>query len=44
MVEDFGDAVRDRRKQTYDPADSVRNMRVIDAMFKSIRDGVTVKI
>ncbi len=44
MVEDFGDAVRQGRKVTYDPADSVRNMRVLDALLKAAHDGKTVRV
>jgi predicted dehydrogenase len=44
MVEDFGDAVRDGRKITYDPADSIQNMRVLDALMQAAKDGVVVKL
>lgn len=44
MVEDFGDAVREGRKMTYDPAESIQNMRVLDALMKSAKDGVVVKL
>jgi D-xylose 1-dehydrogenase (NADP+, D-xylono-1,5-lactone-forming) len=44
MVEDFGDAVKAGRKVTYDPADSVRNMRVLDALTRAAKEGRTVAV
>jgi xylose dehydrogenase (NAD/NADP) len=44
MVEDFGDAVREGRKITYDPAESIQNMRVLDALMQAAKDGVVVKL
>jgi predicted dehydrogenase len=43
-VEDFGDAVKAGRKVTYDPADSVRNMRVLDALTRAAKEGRTVAV
>jgi D-xylose 1-dehydrogenase (NADP+, D-xylono-1,5-lactone-forming) len=43
MVEDFADAVKQGHKMTYDPADSVKNMRVIDALLRAAQDGKTVR-
>ncbi len=44
MVEDFGDAVREGRTITYDPADSVKNMRVLDALIRAAREGIVVHL
>jgi D-xylose 1-dehydrogenase (NADP+, D-xylono-1,5-lactone-forming) len=44
MVEDFADAVRQGRKTTYDPADSVKNMRVLDALMQAARDCTAVRV
>ncbi|MCC7448182.1 MAG: Gfo/Idh/MocA family oxidoreductase [Anaerolineae bacterium] len=44
MVEDFGDAVMRGRKVTYDPADSVKNMRVLDALAQAAREQRFVKL
>ncbi len=44
MVEDFVNAVRTGPTITYDPADSVKNMRVLDALARAARDGGTVRI
>ncbi len=44
MVEDFGDAVLQGRKTTYDPADSIKNMRVLDALDRSAREGIMIKL
>ncbi len=38
MVEDFADAVMQGRKVTYDPLDSVKTMRVLDALARSARE------
>ena len=44
MVEDFGEAVRAGRKMTYDPADSLKNMRVLEALLRASREGVVVSL
>ncbi len=38
MVQDFAEAVRTGRKTTYDPVDSVKNMRVLDALDCAARE------
>jgi predicted dehydrogenase len=44
MVEDFADAVQQGRKVAYDPLDSVKNMRVLDALARAARDGKSIPI
>ena len=44
MVEDFADAVQKKLLMTYDPADSVKNMRVIEALFRAAREGTAVRV
>jgi D-xylose 1-dehydrogenase (NADP+, D-xylono-1,5-lactone-forming) len=44
MVEDFADAVIAGRKTTYDPADSVKNMRVLDALDRAARENKVVAV
>src|SRR5581483_195527 len=44
MVEDFADAVQQGRKMTYDPMDSVKNMRVLDALLQAAREGRTIRL
>jgi xylose dehydrogenase (NAD/NADP) len=44
MVEDFANAVLQGRKMTYDPADSVNNMRVLDALAQAAREGTVVRL
>jgi xylose dehydrogenase (NAD/NADP) len=44
MVEDFADAVLKDHKVTYDPLDSVKTMRVLDALAQAARDGKSVTI
>ncbi len=44
MIEDFADAVREGRKMTYDPLDSVRNMVVLDALDRAARERITVAL
>jgi len=44
MIEDFANAVRDGRKVTYDPLDSLRNMTVLDALDRAAREGIAVRL
>jgi xylose dehydrogenase (NAD/NADP) len=44
MIEDFSDAVQQGRKTTYDPADSVKNMRVLDALARAARERTVVRL
>ncbi|HLY25380.1 MAG TPA: Gfo/Idh/MocA family oxidoreductase, partial [Aggregatilineales bacterium] len=45
MIEDFAQAVREGRKAaTYDPMDSVRNMAVLDALDRSAREGIAIRL
>lgn len=44
MAEDFGRAVRGEADLRYPPEDAVKNMRVIDAIFRSAREGVRVEV
>ena len=44
MAEDFGRAVRGEAELLYPPEDAVKNMRVIDAIFRSAREGVRVEV
>jgi len=44
MVEDFADAVMQGRKVTYDPADSVKNMRVLDALARAAKGEQLVRL
>jgi predicted dehydrogenase len=44
MVEDFADAVLQGRKITYDPADSVKNMRVLNALTRAALGGGMVRV
>ncbi len=44
MVEDFADAVLQGRLQTYDPVDSINNMRVLDALAQAAHEPITVKL
>jgi xylose dehydrogenase (NAD/NADP) len=44
MVEDFADAVLQGRKMTYDPADSVLNMRVLNALTRAALGGGMVRV
>jgi predicted dehydrogenase len=44
MAEDFCRAVRGEADLRYPPEDAVKNMRVIDAIFKSAREGVRVEL
>lgn len=39
MIEDFSDAVLTGRKVTYDPLHSLGNMRILDALIQSAREG-----
>lgn len=42
MAEHFADAVAGRERPAFSPADSVRNMRVLDALAKAARTGETI--
>ncbi|CAB5152102.1 hypothetical protein D3OALGB2SA_4868 [Olavius algarvensis associated proteobacterium Delta 3] len=44
MVEHFTEAVRGRTRLEYSPEDSVRNMRVLDAMADAARSGKTIHL
>ncbi|MEP7286657.1 MAG: Gfo/Idh/MocA family oxidoreductase [Chloroflexota bacterium] len=44
MVEDFADAVQNKRITTYDPMDSLSNMRVLDALDRAAREGIMVRL
>ncbi len=44
MVEHFADAVLGKTQLMYPPADSIHNMRVLDALAQAARTGETVKL
>jgi len=43
MVEHFADAIRGDMVPAYPPEDSIRNMRVLDALAEAARTGCTIK-
>ena len=43
MIEHFVDAIRGRVTLAYTPADSIGNMRVLDALAQAARTGETIR-
>lgn len=44
MVEDFADAVAQKLTKTYDTADTINNMKVLDALLRAAREGKTIRV
>jgi predicted dehydrogenase len=44
MIDDFSAAVMGERELLFPPDDAVKNMRVIDAIYKALRDGGMVSV